>query len=194
MSNAVRRRADEHLSVISRLRPDIRFSEAIMKTPLQIVNELQIASPCPASWETMTGDQFVRHCAQCDKNVYDLSELTAQQVIDLIREKEGTLCAKLYRRADGRVLTADCPVGIRDQLRRAIRRTLAIAASVFSFGLLVGCDDQNASSTESQFRTSAASTGKGRTPHLMGKVCIPPERDNVPGKEKAPPPNDSPDC
>ena len=79
--------------------------------PLSVLNNLRIASPCPASWHAMRGDDRVRFCDSCSKSVYNLSDLTAAEATALIRESEGGLCLRLYRRADGTVLTADCPVG-----------------------------------------------------------------------------------
>ena len=38
---------------------------------------VEIAAPCAAKWEEMTGDAQLRHCAACELNVYNLSELTA---------------------------------------------------------------------------------------------------------------------
>jgi hypothetical protein len=89
-----------------------------MRTSLNLLDDIQIASPCPASWEGMRGNDRARHCASCDKTVYDLSRLTAEQAADLIRAKEGSLCVRLFRRSDGRVLTADCPVGLRERLQK----------------------------------------------------------------------------
>jgi hypothetical protein len=37
----------------------------------------------------------------------------------LVVEKEGRLCVRFHRRADGTVLTRDCPVGLRRWLARA---------------------------------------------------------------------------
>ncbi|MGL4550509.1 MAG: hypothetical protein ACRC33_04930 [Gemmataceae bacterium] len=89
-----------------------------MRTSLNLLDDIRIASPCSARWDDMAGDVRARHCGACDRTVYDLSRLTAGQAADLIREKEGSLCVRLFRRADGRVLTANCPVGLGDQLRR----------------------------------------------------------------------------
>lgn len=113
-----------------------------MKTPLQILNDIQIAAPCPARWESMAGDDFVRHCPECNKNVYDLSQLTAEQAANLIRRKEGNLCIQLFRRRDGTILTADCPIGGRERTRRFLRRSVALAASIVTFGFFSGCDDK----------------------------------------------------
>ena len=85
---------------------------------------LRVASPCPADWNAMQGDERVRFCGQCEKNVYNLSAMTHVEAEDLIREKEGKLCVRFYQRTDGTVLTADCPVG----KRRRRRRRIAVAA------------------------------------------------------------------
>jgi hypothetical protein len=88
-----------------------------MRTSLNLLDDIQIASPCPASWASMKGDDRARHCSSCDRTVYDLSRLTADQAAALIRAKEGSLCVRLFRRSDGRVLTADCPVGLRERFQ-----------------------------------------------------------------------------
>jgi len=78
----------------------------------------------------MTGDDLVRHCGQCNKNVFNLSGLSADAAANLFREKEGKLCVRFYRRYDGTVLTADCPVGRHHRIRR-----MALLAASFA-GLL----------------------------------------------------------
>jgi hypothetical protein len=81
---------------------------------------LRVASPCPADWNAMQGDDRVRFCGQCEKNVYNISAMTHAEAEDLIREKEGKLCVRFYQRTDGTVLTADCPVGRRRRRKRHI--------------------------------------------------------------------------
>jgi hypothetical protein len=105
-----------------------------MRTSLTLLDDIRIASPCHASWDSMTGDHRARHCGACDKTVYDLSRMTAAQAEALIREKEGALCVRLYRREDGRVLTADCPVGLRDRLQR-MRDGLSVTTLGWILGL-----------------------------------------------------------
>src|SRR6516162_5769665 len=102
-----------------------------MRTPLPALDDIQIASPCRASWDAMTGDDRARFCGECQKHVYDLSRLTAAEAAALIEAKEGRVCVRLYRRWDGTVLTADCPVGLSWRaLRRPWRllRSAAVAA------------------------------------------------------------------
>jgi hypothetical protein len=94
--------------------------------------EIRIASPCPATWEQMAGDNQVRHCAQCNLNVYNFSAMTSGKIEQLIKSSEGQrLCGRLYQRADGTLITRDCPVGLRTRVRRVSRRlTTALAAAM----------------------------------------------------------------
>jgi hypothetical protein len=104
-----------------------------MTTRLPVLLEnLRIASPCSADWDQMSGDERVRFCGKCEKNVYNLSAMTRADAEALVREKEGRMCVRLYQRSDGTVLTADCPVGVRrKQLRaRVWARVSGLAASV----------------------------------------------------------------
>ncbi|HEU4951381.1 MAG TPA: hypothetical protein VFT46_05485 [Holophagaceae bacterium] len=99
-----------------------------MPSPQDVLNQLRIASPCPAVWAEMVGDDRARFCAACEKHVYDFSKMTAAEGLALIREKEGQVCARLWRRADGTVITADCAVGRRLSARRSVAGPLAAAA------------------------------------------------------------------
>ena len=91
---------------------------------------LTIASPCSVSWDSMKGDERVRACAQCRLNVYNLSELSRTEAENLIRQKEGRLCVRFFRRADGTILTKDCPVGLRAARFKLVRLTASAFALV----------------------------------------------------------------
>jgi len=82
---------------------------------------VRIASPCTASWQEMKGNDWVRHCTECNLKVYNFSELTWKEVESLIARHQGRLCARIYRRADGTVLTQDCPKGLQAVVRRVSR-------------------------------------------------------------------------
>ena len=43
--------------------------------------------------------------------------MTREEAHQLIAQHEGGVCVRLYRRADGTVITADCPVGKREATR-----------------------------------------------------------------------------
>ncbi len=96
------------------------------------LGSLRIAAPCQASWEGMAGDERVRHCTLCSLNVYNFAEMTRDEVRELLVRTEGRVCARLYRRADGTVLTRDCPAGLRALGRRASRAAAALLTALFS--------------------------------------------------------------
>ena len=66
----------------------------------------------------MVGDDHVRFCGKCEKNVYNLSSLSREEAEALLVAKEGKMCVRIFRREDGTVLTDDCPVGVTKRRRR----------------------------------------------------------------------------
>jgi hypothetical protein len=95
----------------------------------RLIASLRIVTPCPVAWSSMRGDDFVRFCDRCRKNVYNVAALGPDETISLLERKEGPACLLLTRRADGTVVTGDCW----SQLRRARKRgltALALAAPV----------------------------------------------------------------
>ncbi|MDI1430700.1 hypothetical protein [Polyangium sorediatum] len=95
------------------------------KRRLPLLSRVEVAAPCSADWASMVGDDRARFCTSCEKNVYNLSAMTAQEAEQLIRSKEGNLCVRYFQRKDGTVMTSDCPVGVR---RRRVRRVLSVVA------------------------------------------------------------------
>jgi hypothetical protein len=80
------------------------------------------------AWNDMVGDDRVRFCNQCSLNVYNISAMTKLEAESFIANAEGRICAKFYRRADGAILTRDCPVGLR-AVRKKVSRAAATAFS-----------------------------------------------------------------
>ena len=68
---------------------------AVLRPPVNLSN-IRIASPCPADWEKMVGDERVRHCAECNLNVYNLSAMTKRQVQELIEDSRGSGSARAF--------------------------------------------------------------------------------------------------
>src|SRR5579864_434134 len=103
--------------------------------PINLTN-IRVASPCPADWEKMVGDERMRHCAECNLNVYNLSAMTERQVKELIASSRGKrLCTRFYRRVDGTILTQDCPWSVRALTRKVSR--VAAAALTAIMGVTV---------------------------------------------------------
>lgn len=101
------------------------------------LDRMHIASPCPADWSRMRGDDASRVCGLCQRRVHDLAALSEERVARLVRRvrRGEVVCVRLYRRADGKVMTADCEHRRREQ-RRGVYAL--IAGAVFGFLALVG--------------------------------------------------------
>lgn len=93
------------------------------------LEDIRIASPCPADWDAMYGDERKRFCGECKLNVYNLSGMTREEAESLIMNAEGRLCVRIYRRADGTVITSDCPVGW-DRIKQRTRFYATAMASL----------------------------------------------------------------
>ena len=100
------------------------------------LNNIQIASPCPADWDAMYGDERKRHCGDCKLNVYNLSGMTKDEAESLVMNAEGRLCVRFYRREDGSILTQDCPVGWAKVKQRT--KIYATAAASLIMALFTG--------------------------------------------------------
>jgi hypothetical protein len=105
---------------------------------------IRVASPCPISWEQMRGNDRVRFCTECQLNVYNFAELTRTEAEEVLRTTEGRLCGRLYLRADGTLITKDCPVGFRATRRRAARLAGAVFAALISMVSVVLGQKQSA--------------------------------------------------
>lgn len=99
------------------------------------LDHIKVASPCPANWNEMRGDERRRYCTECKLNVYNLSDMTRREAENFIINAEGRVCVKFYRRADGTVLTKDCPVGwqvVKKRISRTARAFVSMCAGIFS--------------------------------------------------------------
>jgi len=115
----------EVLRVTTELRKHRDVLDRVAKgRTLPMLDSLRIAAPCSARWEDMVGDDRSRHCGHCDQHVFNLSAMTREEAELTMLEKTGDVCVRLFQRADGTVLTTDCPVGAR---RRRLRLVGAVA-------------------------------------------------------------------
>lgn len=152
------------------------------RSPLE---NIKIASPCSQDWNSMTGNDRQRFCGACELNVYNLSGMTRNEAERLIMSAEGRLCVRFFRRADGTVITQDCPVGWARIKKRATIMISAVASMLFTFFSAVGF-----MSLAGRFEKTAevgaiavnpnANVRITRTPvPLMGNVAIPREIETV---------------
>lgn len=113
------------------------------------LDQVRIATPCSASWDSMTGDDRVRHCSECSLSVYNISEMKKQEAEKLVSNAEGRLCIRMYQRPDGTIITQDCPVGMQAVRARVARKVRAVTAATLTFvGSALGINTAQSSSGE----------------------------------------------
>lgn len=138
------------------------------------LDRVKIAAPCQADWDQMFSfeGERVRFCSQCNLNVYNLSNMTRNEANTLLARTEGRLCVRFYRRADGTVLTENCPVGL-----RTFKRRVAWVAQLLLGMLLASLGLDRIEPVKRRFEMVS--------PRLvvMGAVALPPEK---PERENSP--------
>ena len=152
-ADELRRRRDQVVSEIHDVERRLRNLET-----QSTLDGLRIASPCTASWDAMVGDERVRFCGQCQKNVYNIAGMTREEANVLLRANAGgAVCMRLYRRNDGTVITSDCPTGAK---KKRVRRLALVAGGLA------------AAATASAFVTIRSSSTMGEIP-VSGGVHVP---------------------
>lgn len=146
-----------------------------MATHTSPLGSVRVAAPCSADWDAMVGTDRARFCGQCRLNVYNLSGMTKREAEQLIASSEGRLCVRFYRRADGTILTENCPVGLRALKRRLSRTAGAVLSTILSF--LAGLGLYTALDKREPVRTMgvvAATPVTAEPPAVMGTFAVEP--------------------
>ncbi len=156
-----------------------------MEARLPILENIRVATPCTASWEQMKGDEKKRFCDQCKLHVHNFSAMTEAEITGLIQNGKGRICGRFFRRADGTMLTKDCPVGLA-ALRRKVARVLARAAAAVLSAVGIFTFLRSGSSREAGAVTSVTevepiksvcewiSPASGKATLMMGDIIIAP--------------------
>ena len=151
------------------------------------LDNVRIAAPCPANWESMYGNARVRFCGECQLNVYNLSAMSRADAEHLVAQAEGRLCVRYYRRRDGSIITQNCPVGLRALKRRLSRVATALATSVISFFAGIGFY-RIADRAGTQVLTGVMAVEQGNVSRpipprvMMGDIAPTPDEGPVVGK------------
>jgi hypothetical protein len=158
------------------------------------LDRIRVASPCPVSWYNMAGDERVRHCSHCNQHVFNLSDMSRDEAEALIRANHGGLCVRYYQRADGTVMTSDCPEARRRKHR--LVAAMALGLSTFLLGLFAWWQLLPGASKDAEegsrlrdrqpFRAIFEWLAPEPPPVLMGAICPPPQ---VPEPPNLPDPN-----
>lgn len=95
-----------------------------------LLDSVEIKTPCDQIWDKMRGNDEVRFCSHCAKDVHNLSAMTRLEARKLVARSNGNLCVRYVEGADGKMQTPE-----QRPLYRIGKRTAHVAAGVFGAAL-----------------------------------------------------------
>ncbi len=101
------------------------------------ISDYKKAASCPAQWESMSGTEAFRICRQCGLHVYNFNGIDVADAKELIVKREGKENQNFYRRKDGKFLTSNCPVGVKQSLMTAGLITAGIVLAITAITVAV---------------------------------------------------------
>jgi hypothetical protein len=152
------------------------------KDTASLLDNLIIAAPCQVPWTSMQGTDRVRDCSQCSRQVYNISDMSRREAEAFLAQHGTSHCTTFYRRADGTIMTDDCPVGLR-KLRDRYRALVRIAGGIIAFVVALPAaiaQSRSDSSSPLGSTTHQAQTAQSRgtvrfstagMPSVLGKVA-----------------------
>jgi hypothetical protein len=119
----------------------------------------------------MSGDEKKRFCSECDKFVYDFSQMTRRQVEAIVSIHQGRMCARITRRPDGSLVTQEAPPAHPIVARRASPVVNATLAAILGLGVPANALNVDVSAAQLLVRSDA--DGKSaRTPFGGGEAVV----------------------
>jgi hypothetical protein len=98
---------------------------------LKPIEKIEIASPCSEDWAEMEGNEKVRFCSHCAKDVNNISEMTRKDAMRLVQKMNGRLCVRYrYDPESNRAVFLDT-------MHSITRRAPVMAAGAFATSLAV---------------------------------------------------------
>jgi hypothetical protein len=110
-------------------------SEAFKK--ISPIADYKNAAPCRAQWEDMSGTEAFRICRQCGLHVYNFAGIDVADAKELVIKREGKENQSFYRRKDGKFLTSNCPVGVKQSMTTAGLITAGVLVAIIAIAIAV---------------------------------------------------------
>lgn len=94
------------------------------------VDSVRVKDPCTQAWDEMIGNDKVRFCTHCAKDVNNLSAMTRKEALRLVRKSGGSLCIRYVPQPQTRA-----PMFAEQLTQITRRRAPLMAAGVMSASL-----------------------------------------------------------
>lgn len=76
-------------------------------TTSRVLDQVSIQQQCPMSWDNMVGDDRVRFCGECQRQVWNFFEMTDLEIAEVMRANPERLCAQITKTREGTLVTKD---------------------------------------------------------------------------------------
>ncbi|MGI9036524.1 MAG: ankyrin repeat domain-containing protein [Pyrinomonadaceae bacterium] len=103
-----------------------------------LLDLIKVPEPCDKSWVEMVGNEQTRLCVSCERNVYNLAEMSADEIEKLILRSKGRVCVRLTYNE-------------KEKIQIKNNRLTKIAASVISAALSLAVMANAQSEVENSF-------------------------------------------
>ena len=105
--------------------------------PFIPVVEDRIASPCPWKWEGTEGKDRVKYCDKCQHQVYNFAGIERPEANALIFKRENVQAKTLFKRADGKFMTSDCPVAVKQTRSMVLAVVVGLGCMILVFAAML---------------------------------------------------------
>ncbi len=135
------------------------------------LDKIEVKSPCNESWDEMTGNDEVRFCSHCAKDVHNISAMNRADAEKLVKKSNGKLCVRYVKTSEGNLITA--PPKLTQITRRAtiaagiLATSLALSTLTYAQGEPI---DRRDNSTKTKQDKSAKSETKQGLATISGTV------------------------
>ena len=138
------------------------------------LNLIEIPKPCEVPWDSMQGNERVRFCDQCSKNVYNISDVSETEAMKLLIDNEGKVCISMLKRADGTIVSDNCPPLLRP-VRNGYRKLAAVCSALIAFGCnhltAIAADDNKSNEKVATPANKSVGGKQSKLPAQSGSTC-----------------------
>ena len=95
-----------------------------------LLENVSVETPCSADWNEMMGNEEVRHCHQCQRNIHNISEMPKRRALKVLNQKDEIVCISYFKDEKNKIITQTYFGIFRRNLVKTISTVLAL---IFSF-------------------------------------------------------------
>jgi len=156
---------------------------ASSKKPSNMMNTIQIPTPCHQDWDAMTANEQGRHCLQCCKTVVDFTEQEPEAIIQYLKAHTGQSVCGRFTAAQITMPVADAEVISFHIFNSSLSYFKKIAALILiTFGIVVTNSNKSYSQTVKTDTTQNSKSDTGfLNPMMVGEIeYMPPHPTHKP--------------